>query len=274
MTPPGGALYNFPLPGGGFIPLSFGGLPIGKPTVGSPSGGFTGIADTVVNRKQPINVSGDTTPIEIVGLSLQSDAPVNYQGQTYTVYAGLQTYYPSAFLPDGVPPDPYKPESLGTMTIRDQAPGGKTWDSSFMVKAVAFFVPTTTPISPTSGNNFIRTAIENFATKAQGEGEIYACDNTVYTMITHCAFFTTGPFVATNEPWSPTPIGGQFMGPNLMGGVDNFFLIQLVDHQAPNHNHKVIPSPAPLPILGVSAAFASVRRLKKHSATLKSLNHA
>jgi hypothetical protein len=68
VTPEGGAVYSFILPGGGSFPITFKGLPIGMPNGGAggyvPPGsiipGTEGLADTVVNRSASVNTS---TPV-------------------------------------------------------------------------------------------------------------------------------------------------------------------------------------------------------------------
>jgi len=96
ITPSGGARFFYPLPGGGLLPLSFGGLPIGiptpngalftptapptgglasSPTPPNPNGSYSGFADTVVNRLADVNPTAPNTlnPIK----STHPDCPVN-----------------------------------------------------------------------------------------------------------------------------------------------------------------------------------------------------
>jgi hypothetical protein len=96
ITPPNGASYFYPLPGGGLLPLSFGGLPIGiptpngalftptapptgglasSPTPPNPNGSYSGFADTVVNRLAMVDPTAPNTlnPIK----STDPDCPIN-----------------------------------------------------------------------------------------------------------------------------------------------------------------------------------------------------
>ena len=287
-TPAGGSLFCA-IPGANpgdpcALQLSFSGLPIGTPTSNSPDGGYAGQADTVVNRTSavdpmasstnPITMladTGGTTPIEIIGLSLIGDTPVPLSGISgmpdgtlYNYYAGLQKYYPTALRGGAL--------SEGQMFIGDD--GNKTWDSVFDIKGVTFFVPTSAPIT-SIGADFVRTAIEHFTTDVSGATAPVACGNTVYAAIKACSFFTAGSFKALNYPWNYIPLPDQILGADLVGANDNNFYLTadpitddgLVNHQAPNHNHKVVPrlapTPTPLPILGASTALAFARRLRK-----------
>jgi hypothetical protein len=265
--------------------LSFSGLPIGYPTANAPDGGYQGQADTVVNRKTAVDPMkspstnpitglsdiGEKTDIEIIGLSLIGDSPVPLNGiagmpdgTLYNYYAGLQKYYPSSYGGGGL--------SEGQMFIRDN--GMKTWDSEFTIKGVTFFVPTSTPIVPI-GVDFVRTAIEHFTTNVSSNIEPAKCENTLYIAIKACSFFTSGSFTAFNYPWGYVPLPDQILGSDLVGADDNNFYLtadpitgdDLVHHVAPNHIHDVVPrlapTPAPLPILGASTAYAFARRLRK-----------
>ena len=277
--------------------LSFSGLPIGYPTANPPNGGYQSQADTVVNREtavDPMKSSstnpitgapdiGEKTDIEIIGLSLIGDSPVALKdipgmpdGTLYNYYAGLQKYYPSPYGGGGL--------SKGQMFIRDN--GVKTWDSEFKIKGVTFFVPISTPIVPI-GVDFVRTAIENFTTSVSPNSPNVIpveCSNTLYTAIKACSFFDSpDPFQAFNYPWSYIPLPDQILGSDLVGADDNNFYLTadltadpiadpiahngLVHHVAPDHIHDVVPrlapTPAPLPILGASTAYAFARRLRK-----------
>jgi hypothetical protein len=247
ITPSGGAVFNFVNPPIGPNPLtvSFKGLAIGTPTDTAPNGGLLGFADTVVNRYLDVNATpaGGTTPLEIVGLSLQSVYPVS----GFDVFAGLQKYrYPG---------DPTK-LSTGSMTIRDTGGlNGKTWDSDFRIFGVAIIAPTGTLI-PT-GTDFVKGLIEG-------------CPNASY----QCLDFDKGPFVATSEPWSETASLGQLQGENLVqpGLEQNFYMTGPVIHDAGDGTiHTVHPVPGPLPILGLGAALSTSRRLK-NSRRLKKLS--
>jgi hypothetical protein len=232
-TPSGGAFFFFnnPLPGAGLVPVTFGGL-----AIGTPNGGYSGQADTVVNRLQNVNATptGGTTSIEIVDLSLQSVAPVTISGTNYDVFVGLQKYY------NGIP-------STGTMTIRhensDSDPTQGTWDSSFNIKGVAIVAAAGT-LTPT-GTDYVN-------------GLIHGCNNaTSYT----CVLFSKGSFTANNEPWSHAPSLGQLQGANLVNPNlgQNFYLTQPAIHDAGGGNfHTVTPVPwetDALPVVGSTVLF-------------------
>jgi hypothetical protein len=239
VTPSGGAVFNFvdPLPGAGTVTVNFGGLAIGTPTPQpnppnppNPDGGFLGKADTVVNRLDNVSESGGTTPIEIVGLSLQSVNPVSINGANYDVFAGLQKYYNGT-------------TSTGTMTIRhensDSAPTQGTWDSSFTIKGVAI-VATAGTLIPT-GTDYVKGLIQGCTTATNYQ----------------CLLFSKGPFEATNEPWTSS---GEDEGVNLVqpGLKQNFFIskTQPVIHDAGGGViHTVVGVPEPLTILGSLTAF-------------------
>lgn len=239
ITPSGGAVYNFvdPLLGPNPLTVSFKGLAIGTPTDTAPNGGLLGFADTVVNRYLDVNATpgGETTPLEIVGLSLQSVNPVH----GFDVFAGLQKYrYPG---------DPTK-KTTGSMTIRDTGgPDGKSWDSKFKIFGVAIIAPTGTLI-PT-GTDFVKGLIEG-------------CPNASY----QCLDFEKGDFIATSEPWSETANLGQVQGENLvqLGLKQNFYMTAEVIHDAGDGTiHTIKPVPGPLPILSIGVAFSFSRRLRK-----------
>lgn len=247
VTPPEGAKLTLP----GFGLVQFTGLPIGTPTVTPPSGGYGGSADTVVNRLDNIYdnqiVTGGNTALEIVGLSLVARNQYNINDHAYfDIYAGLQKYY-----------TPIPSLSTGSMTIKDSGLlGGKLWSSTFTINGVAVVVPVNTdPIA--SGNDYVKRLIQG-------------CPSASYT----CHTFTKGPFAAYDEPWSATPLPGQFEGPNLVNPSlpQNFFLTSKVDHVAPDNGiHTIVPTPAPLSFLGAPAVMACLGRLKKASSQLKSL---
>lgn len=248
VTPSNGAVFTFvnPFPGAGSVTINFQGLPIGTPTATPPDGGFTGVADTVVNRNNDVTSSGGITPIEIVGLSLKSVNPVLISGSKYDVFAGLQKYYPLG-LGGGT-------LSTGTMTIRgNDSVSAKTWDSQFSIAGVAVLAPEGTLV-PT-GTDYVKRLIE-------------ACPGSSY----QCILFEKGIFTAFNEPWSETPGAGQFMGVNLVepGLPQNFYLTAPVFHDAGDGTiHEVIPTPGPLAILGAPAVLASMGRIKKLSSRVK-----
>ncbi len=140
MTPAGGAtiFLNSQF-------YSFSGLPIGAPTATPPDGGYSGKADTVINRLQPVVSSGGTTSLEIVGLSLRGVGAPNF-------YVGLQKY-----LPGGL-------SSTGAMRIFDS-----TWSSDFTINGVVIETPIGT--EPT-GTDFVKNLIQ---TKCGTAG--YTCTN-------------------------------------------------------------------------------------------------
>jgi hypothetical protein len=261
ITPRGGATYNFDF-SGIKVPISFSGLPIGSPTSTPPDGGYTaignilGVADTVVNRDSTVVNSGDTTPIEIIGLSLVSDGPVNIPGLgSSDIFVGLQKYYSGSGA-----------TSTGTMTIFD-ANNVKTWDSNFSVNAFAFIAPAGTLIP--SGTDFVKKTIQSIT--AAPLPDLFDCPTAAIPTL-HCYLFSKSNFKAFGEPWSPTPNGGQILGKNLKGpdSDQDFYLTEAVIHDAGDGTiHKVTPTPGPLPVLGAPFAFASVRRLKKMSSDLK-----
>ncbi len=247
VTPPEGARLTLP----GFGLIQFTGLPIGTPTATPPSGGYSGSADTVVNRLDNIYdneiVTGGQTDLEIVGLSLVAKNQFNpLDSSYYDIYAGLQKYY-------------YSPaSSMGVMTIKDSGlPGGKLWSSSFTINGVAVVVPVNTDTLIPSGNDYVKRLIEGCPSSS------------IYT----CHTFTKGPFTASDEPWSPTPLPGQFEGPNLVNPslTQNFFLTSKVDHVAPDGLHIIQPTPAPLPFLGAPVVMVYLRRLNEFSSRLRSL---
>ena len=347
ITPPNGARYFYPLPGGGLLPLSFGGLPIGiptpngalftptapptgglasSPTPPNPNGSYSGFADTVVNRLAVVDPTapntlnsiksriqstdpdcpynggsdptkcdfhyqtGEETPIEIVGLSLQGGSLAIPSGLgvtpgTYNLFAGLQKYYGNT---TGT-----GPLSLGTMFIGDDpddpldpldpAPG-KTWDSSFDISAMAFGVPVGSTLD-TSTADFVRSTLEGITTPLSSTG-LYDCESTV-TGITYnlvCLPFEKPGFIALDEPWQTSPSPFHLVGENLVPmpipGTSpteyypsEFYLSARVIHDAGcdpvgstqncvQHIVDPIKAPGPLPILGVSTAFTFARRLR------------
>jgi len=116
-TPPGGAFLE--VPGGMMIPM------MGKGIQGSDT-------DTIVERKAglPAGGTGDF-PIELVALSLQSVAPVDFGGSFFDVFVTLDAVgFSDLPQPDMLPP------SLGMMMITSHSdPTGGTFDSFFDVFA-------------------------------------------------------------------------------------------------------------------------------------------
>jgi hypothetical protein len=237
VTPSGGAAFTFDLGGGTIVPVSFGGLAIGTPTATPPDGGYSGKADTVVNRLQDVDATptGGTTLLEIVGLSLKSVAPVTIGGANYDVFAGLQKYLNGT-------------TSTGEMTIRDTGgANGKTWNSSFTINGVAIVAAAGTLI-PT-GTDYVKGLIQGCGTATNYQ----------------CILFDKGPFVATNEPWSDVPSLGQLQGANLVqpGLAQNFYLTGTAIHDAGDGIiHTVQPVPEPT-ILGSLAALGFGAALQK-----------
>lgn len=293
LTPPGGAHYTFPLPGGGTLPVNFGGFPIGTPspngpTPPNPDGGFLGLADTVVNRTADVDPMGGpvlnpikgiveiggVTPIEIIGLSLKDDVPITIPSGigvtpgTYTFFAGLEKYYNNTS-GSGTP-------STGEMFIRDTGgPGGKTWDSLFTINAISFGLPVGSLLD-TTAPDFVRSTLQAIKTPKPPGTDPYDCvaevSGITYNLV--CISFVKPGFEAQDEPWTATPLGHQLLGENLVPpyGPSHFYLADQVRHVAPDAKHIVdpfVPAPAPLPVLGLSAAFASLGRMKKLSSVLK-----
>lgn len=244
VTPSEGAVFNFvdPLPGAGTVTVKFGGLAIGTPTATPPDGSYLGIADTVINRLGNVDATptGGTTLLEIVGLSLQSVAPVTIGGAKYDVFAGLQKYFSIDDDNDPATPDIPGKSSTGTMTIRDTGgANGKTWDSSFTINGVAIVAAAGTLI-PT-GTDYVKGLIQGCTTAKNYQ----------------CLLFSKGPFEATNEPWTSS---GEDEGANLVqpGLKQNFFIskTQPVIHDAGDGTiHTVVSVPEPLTILGSLTAF-------------------
>lgn len=248
ITRQGGAVYTFndPLFGPNPVTISFKGLPIVYPEPVGPTD--SGRADTIVNRRDTVNAdaSGQSTIIEIVGLSLQNDSPVIINGVNHDVFVGLQKYYPGIGT-----------ESTGSMLIRDNGtPVGRTWDSAFNIHGVAIAAPV--GVLPAITSNYVNTLISG-------------CPSSVY----QCYLIDKGPFLEFDEPWSPTPSIGQLQGPNLVDPLldQNFYLTRPAYHDAGGGTiHIVDPVPVPLPILGVSASLAFARRLKRASSVQKRMS--
>jgi hypothetical protein len=298
VTPSKGATYTFALPGGGSLPMEFVGLPIGSPT-GTPNGGWggflpsstavipgtTGLADTVVNRRDPVPDTtasstnpitglpdkGGSTIIEIVGLSLKSVQPITIASGLgidpgpYEVYAGLQKYYGNT--------NGSGPESTGTMFIGEDLNNAnlnprlpvKTWDSEFTINGVAFLAP----VGTANPDDFVRKTLQEINTAYQSG--LYACTSTTYAYVKGCYGFQANDLTALNEPWKESPVYGDLIGQNLIGTTNDFYLGTLeagvnVDdvatHEAPNKLH-IVKTPAPLPVLGAPVVYAFARRLRK-----------
>lgn len=288
------------------------GGPASSPTPPNPNGSYSGFADTVVNRLAAVNPTapntlnpikstdpdcpinggsdplqcvyqaGGTTPIEIVGLSLQGGSHAIPSGLgvtpgTYNLFAGLQKYYGNT---TGT-----GPLSLGTMFISDSLAEGKIWDSEFTVNAMAFGVPVGSALD-TSVADFVRSILQGMTTPLSNT-DPYNCNSLVsgvsYDLV--CLSIFNKRFVALDEPWQELPDPGHLIGENLVplpiAGTtpteyypSEFYLSGPVIHDAgcdpvgSTQNcvkHIVDPRrvPGPLPILGVSTAFAFARRLRK-----------
>lgn len=254
VTPPGGAIYP---------PFSFTGLPIGLstpngPTPPNPNGGFLGLADTIVNRLDSVQADavGGVTNIEVVGLSLKSEKPALFEGGMYEAVAGLQKYYSQSGA-----------LSTGTMTIRDAGGvGGKTWDSEFTLKALAFIAP---PGFLPPGDDAVRSLIEAIQTPipAVDPRKPYPCSSG--NIAGYCLLFDK-EFVAANEPWVSSPEPEYLEGLNLVDSSEANFYLQtpayhdagLVDGKPIFHRVQPYPAPGPLPVFGATAAFAFARRLR------------
>jgi hypothetical protein len=313
MTPSGGATYVY-----GNQELTFSGLRIGNPSVNgslfsptappaggpqssptppNPDGGYSGFADTVVNRLQnvdptalsinPVNPKidpntgqqipeiGQATPIEIVGLSLKGADILPIQNGQYRAYAGLEKYYRSP-AGTGTP-------SLGNMFIRDAVgDGGKTWDSKFTINAHAFLVPLGSGLDDTS-SDFVRTVLTNLELDPSLPAgfepvvdELYPCRYNSISMM--CLRFVKDNFIAEREPWSANPVGG-LEGENLVPyelspnnyAENNFYLTGIVTHDAGDGTiHVVTPAvPGPLPIFGATAAYSFARRLRARTRVVR-----
>jgi hypothetical protein len=109
-----GTHFNF---GGGIGDVNFLGLPIG------PSN-----TDTIIQRKADAVLGGAAIPIQIVGLSLKSAAPVNIGGSFFDVFLTLD--------PTNLAND------TGTMSIAGNTTTGGTFSSGLNVFFQAHFAPT------------------------------------------------------------------------------------------------------------------------------------
>ncbi len=259
VTPPGGGFYP---------PFSFTGLPIGLSTPNgstppNPTGGSLGIADTVVNRLDPVfaDADGGVTRIEVVGLSLKSKEPFAYSGGLYEAVAGLQKYYSQSGA-----------LSTGTMTIRDSGgDDGKTWDSDFTLNGLAFIAPAgTLP----RGNDIVRSLIEDINTPSGSLDVPYACSSGGING--QCILFSQRLF-ASDESWTSIAEPEYLQGMNLVDlSVPDFFLVELVHHDNKGvngitkfHDVQPFPVPGPLPVLGATAAYSFARRLRARTRAVR-----
>ena len=109
-----GTHFNF---GGGIGDVNFLGLPIGP---------FN--TDTIIQRKADAVLGGSAIPIQMVGLSLKSAAPVNVGGSFFDVFVTLD---PANLAND-----------TGTMAIAGNTTTGGTFASALNVFFQAHFAPT------------------------------------------------------------------------------------------------------------------------------------
>ena len=235
-----------------------------------------------IDPSECVYQTGGVTPIEIIGLSLQGGSLAIPSGLgvtpgTYNLFAGLQKYYGNT--------TGSGPLSLGTMFIGDDpfnpldpldpAPG-KTWDSEFTLNAMAFGVPVGSALD-TSVADFVRSTLQGMTTPLSN-ADPYDCNSLVsgvsYDLV--CLSISDKRFVALNEPWQELPGPSHLIGENLLplpiAGTmpteyypSNFYLSGPVIHDAGGgiiHTVDPIQAPGPLPILGVSTAFAFARRLR------------
>jgi hypothetical protein len=242
LATPSGSVYTASLPGGGSITIPVKGLSIGSPTATSPDGGSLGLADTVVNRLDTVSSFPGTTNIEVVGLSLTSESPVVIPGFGLAdIFIGL---------------DPVN-TSNGSITYVDD----RNFNAQFSLYEKTVVAPAGALI-PT-GTNFIKNLIANCSTSSS-----YSCIATgVPTQL-----------LGSGE-WQSTPGPGYLVGTNLVDPAlpANFFLAGKFTFRTsigdPNpKTHGVIPTPAPLPLLGVAAILSRVKRIRKLSACIHQAN--
>ncbi len=225
LRTPSGSSYNFTLGG---LPITFPviGLRIGTPTITAPDGGFSGVADTVVNRLDTVTTPG-TTNINVVGLSLRNESPVSLPGLGLAdIFIGLDPANAS----DGI--ISYLNDSQFT--------------AEFNIRPTVVIAPAGTLIP--SGSNFIKNLISS-------------CNGASYT----CLSPGTDKLIGSGK-WESTPSLGQFEGPNLVNASlpTNFYILSpFILNGGGNKSHGITPVPGPLPILGIGAAFSFSRRLRK-----------
>jgi hypothetical protein len=233
---------------------------------------------------------GGVTPIEVVGLSLKSENRLTLPSfGTRRYYAGLEKYYGTNPTPPLVPPITGQRSSTGEMFIRGDGGIGGTWDSKFTIYAMAFGLPNDSTLD-TTANDFVRQTLEGMITPLNVTGDPYACKSIVggFTYDLACLAFTKPNFIVKDKKWSATlPLGSDTLtGPNLVPvPIDpldpntdyykqDFFLTDsTIPHDAGDGSiHDVSINrrflnqyavPGPLPILGVSTAYAFARRLRK-----------
>ena len=233
------------------------GLPIGTLTSTPPTGGTLGKADTVVIRLDDVTTSGGITNIEVVGLSLQSEASANIPGLPWSatdstdIFVGLQKYYTGT----GTCGSANCP-SPGTIKMYEDS-GALKFDASFTIRDVVILAKAGS-LLPT-GTDYVKDLID-------------ACSHVpspAYLCVPDT--FTIG---VTGARWQSSPGKDFLLGDNLKnpGVATNFFLSDLTQLKStstnpttglPNKIHGVVPTPAPLPFLGASTAYAFARRLRK-----------
>jgi hypothetical protein len=167
-TPAGGSQFTVPLPGGGSITFPVIGLPIGNFPATSPAGGYSGFADTIVNRLDNVTFDGGITNINVVGLSLKSNGPVNIPGAgLFDIFIGLN------------------PLTMSTGTIKIfETP--RTFNADFKIEEKYVVVPAGTLIPV--GDEFIKGLIAGC-----GVGAAYQCG-------------TSTTFLRGSGPWQPTNV--------------------------------------------------------------------
>jgi hypothetical protein len=244
LRTPTGSQFTANVPGVGNITFPVVGLPIGTPVFRVPivDGGYSGWADTVVNRLDDVKTSdlppSNKTNVNIVGLSLRNQQPVEIPGLGFfDIFIGL---------------DPAS-TSTGTISITDS-----TFNADFQIYEKFVVAPIGTLVP--SGNDFVRELIVD-------------CGS--FPSPIFCGSNMDPSELSASGEWVASPQSDTITGPNLVDPLltTNFFLQGLtVLKTKPNAPlpkiHAVVakaaqPVPAPLPILGASTAYAFARRLRK-----------
>jgi hypothetical protein len=250
MTPSEGAnIYFTDL--GRFV--SFEGLAIGTPTATPPDGGFSGKADTVINRLDDVEApyylpslsssslingtlpANNVTRLQIVGLSLQGTG-----GDANKVFVGL---------------DPAK-VSGGEMAIAHNQTDdtGGIWTSYFGIHGMAVVANDGVTLTPT-GNDYVRDLISNCGTVSDYTCHPFSKGFQDFTRTITLDGGSVGQedgtgnsFKSSDQPWSHTPtLADQILGDNLVEPTNeqNFFLTQEAIHDTGDGTtiHNVIPVP-------------------------------
>jgi hypothetical protein len=242
LRTPIGSQFTAEVPGVGYITFPVVGLPIGTPVFRVPivDGGYSGWADTVVNRLDDVITSelppSNRTDVKIVGLSLRNQDPVEIPGLGFfDIFIGL---------------DPAR-MSTGTISITDT-----TFNADFQIYEKFVVAPIGTVVP--SGNDFVRELIVD-------------CGTNVFI----CGSNTNPSILSANAEWVASPQPDFITGPNLVDPIlpTNFFLkgltvLKTIPSDPLPKIHAVVakaaqPVPGPLPILGASTAYAFARRLRK-----------